>query len=274
MSPSPIALLEQTLTSWKQWPLALSVKPKLQATLSAGRSHCSFLVVSESVFFVVRIESEGSRALAIQREHEHRLLKQLGDISPNFVWANDYALVTEYRRGRHWIAPNHLPQLIDRLRTLHQQKVPIGDFNLLDHADRYWAKLPEFYQQKHMIFFRYQRKHLEKTLGLHPQQCLCHNDLIAENIIQNGDEFTFIDWEYAAYNSPYFDLATLVEFAPLSGKQAMQISHQYWGSDDKQHLSALADFRQIVRFIEWLWESLQAPDKAVAVKKRLDELSV
>lgn len=273
MIPSPIALLEETLGTWQQWQPALTSRPTLQATLSAGRSHCSFLVVSNNVFFVVRIESEASRALAMKREQEFVLLKALNQFSPNFVWADEYALVTEYTRGRHWIAPHSLPNLVAQVHQLHQQKQPIEAFNLLDHADGYWQKLPSSTRLEHQDFFTKQRRHLQLTLQRHPEQCLCHNDLIPENIIQHDDNFTFIDWEYAAYNSPYFDLATLVEFAPLTLGQQQEVSRQYWSSDDQKHLTALNEFRQVVRFIEWLWELLQAPQKATSVKHRLEKMS-
>ncbi|MGH1370869.1 MAG: phosphotransferase [Cellvibrionaceae bacterium] len=268
---SPLISLEETLASWQQWPIDLTEKPKLQATLSAGRSHCSFLVVSKAEFFVVRIESKTSRELAMLREQEHTLLQRLPPLCPEFVWASDEALITRYLSGRHWIAPSHLPQLVDHLRQLHQQTLPIGDFDLLDHADGYWAKSPISHQKEHLNFFEKQRNHLQKTLKKYPTQSLCHNDLIPENIITNGDTFAFIDWEYAAYNSPYFDLASLAEFGPLSADQQRDLCYRYWGSDDKQHLLALTDFRQIVRFIEWLWESLKNPDRATAVKKRLEQ---
>ena len=273
MSSSPISLLDDTLASWRQWPGELTVKPSLQATLSAGRSHCSFLVVCESQFFVVRIESKASRALAMQREQELLLLQNLDQLAPKFIWADEHALVTEYTRGRHWIAPTGFTQLIDQVKRLHQYELPIDDFNLLDHVDGYWQKLPHFIQQENGDFFQQQRRHLQETLEHYPDQRLCHNDLIPENIIQHHDNFTFIDWEYAAYNSPYFDLATLVEFAPFSLRQQQALNQQYWGSDDEKHLSALTKFRQVVRFVEWLWESIQSPQKAASVKTRLEKMS-
>lgn len=209
----------------------------------------------------------------MQREQEHLLLRELDQLCPKFVWADEHALVTEYTRGRHWIAPTGFTQLINQVRQLHQHQLPINEFNLLDHADSYWARLPIIVQTENLNFFQQQRNHLQATLERYPDQCLCHNDLIPENIIQHHDKFTFIDWEYAAYNSPYFDLATLAEFAPLSSRQQRELSHLYWGSDDNKHLSALASFRQVVRFIEWLWESIQSPQKAVSVKARLEKFS-
>src|SRR5262249_53992090 len=38
---------------------------------------------------------------------------------------------------------------------------------------------------------------------------LCHNDLLAANFIDGGQRLWLIDWDYAGFNSPLFDLANL-----------------------------------------------------------------
>jgi thiamine kinase-like enzyme len=37
----------------------------------------------------------------------------------------------------------------------------------------------------------------------------CHNDLLAGNLIDDGKRLWLIDWDYAGFNSPLFDLANL-----------------------------------------------------------------
>ena len=36
-----------------------------------------------------------------------------------------------------------------------------------------------------------------------------HNDLLAANILDDGDQLWLIDWEYGGFNTPLFDLAGL-----------------------------------------------------------------
>lgn len=43
-----------------------------------------------------------------------------------------------------------------------------------------------------------------------------HNDLLAANLIDTGDQLWLIDWEYAGYNSPLFDLGGLASNNGLS----------------------------------------------------------
>lgn len=261
--------LETTLCLWQQWDCILSAKPTLKATLSAGRSHCSFLVESDQHFFVVRIESPDSRKLAMSQTQEYQLLRQLPPLCPALIWSDASSLVTRYIQGKHWQAPNRLHTLAEKLQCLHQSDIDLPPFNLLEHVDRYWQQLPAEAQQEHNSFYQAQRLHLQKSLEKNPQQCLCHNDLIPENILQSDHTFTFIDWEYAGYNSPYFDLATLVEFGPLTKSQQRELLRLYWQSDDPQHISALKDFQVIVRFVEWLWESLKDSPRAASLKAQI-----
>jgi thiamine kinase-like enzyme len=51
-------------------------------------------------------------------------------------------------------------------------------------------------------------EHLERAVG--PVTIVfAHNDLLAANLIDDGQRLWLIDWEYAGFNSPLFDLANL-----------------------------------------------------------------
>lgn len=262
---SPQQQCEQVLDSWSQWRADLAQRPSIQATLSAGRSHASFLVATQEDFFAVRIESEHARSLAMKRQQEIQLLESLPPLCPELIWSTDKAIVTRFVEGHHWRAPSHLESLTLHLLKLHQQRIELPAFSLLDHAERYWGRLTDQAQRTHRDQYTVGQSHLALTLAQHPEQCLCHNDLIPENILQNDTDFTFIDWEYAGYNSPYFDLATLVEYGALTKSQQRELLRLYWQEDPKPHQSALRDFQRIVRFIEWLWVLLQDTNN---VKKR------
>ena len=48
---------------------------------------------------------------------------------------------------------------------------------------------------------------------------LCHNDMLAANVIDDGDRLWLLDWEYAGFNGPLFDLANLAsnnDFGPAT----------------------------------------------------------
>ena len=66
---------------------------------------------------------------------------------------------------------------------------------------------------------------------------LCHNDLLAANVIDDGKRLWLLDWEYAGLNDPLFDLANLAsnndfdpaaEEALLSGYFAAPPDRDMW----------------------------------------------
>lgn len=55
-----------------------------------------------------------------------------------------------------------------------------------------------------------------------------HNDLLAANILDDGKKLWLIDWEYAGFNSPLFDLGGLATNNGLSEPQERQILEHYF----------------------------------------------
>ncbi len=57
-----------------------------------------------------------------------------------------------------------------------------------------------------------------------------HNDLLAANFIDDGKRLWLIDWDYAGYNSPLFDLANLASNNGLSPEQEHWLLDQYFNA--------------------------------------------
>jgi thiamine kinase-like enzyme len=69
-----------------------------------------------------------------------------------------------------------------------------------------------------------------------------HNDMLPANFIDDGKRIWVVDWEYAGFNTPLFDLGGLVSNADLPRELADQVLGLYFGKpvDDRLRLRAQA----------------------------------
>ena len=77
-------------------------------------------------------------------------------------------------------------------------------------------------------------KKLEKTVGAVDIR-FGHNDLLFGNFIDDGLRLWLIDWDYAGFNSPLFDLANLAsnnEYAEILEKQLLEMYYEKAVSPD------------------------------------------
>lgn len=80
-----------------------------------------------------------------------------------------------------------------------------------------------------------------------------HNDLLAANILDDGDRLWLIDWEYGGYNTPLFDLAGLAGNNSLSEAQERQILSQYFDADPDPYWRPFQAMKCVSLLRETLW---------------------
>ena len=80
-----------------------------------------------------------------------------------------------------------------------------------------------------------------------------HNDLLAANILDDGDQLWLIDWEYGGFNTPLFDLAGLAGNNGLSVLQEQQILEQYFKQDWQNYWRPYSAMKCASLMRETLW---------------------
>jgi len=80
-----------------------------------------------------------------------------------------------------------------------------------------------------------------------------HNDLLAANLLDDGDRLWLIDWEYGGFNSPLFDLAGLASNNGLSESQENKMLEQYFEAPAEKHLRAYRAMKCTSLMRETLW---------------------
>ena len=87
--------------------------------------------------------------------------------------------------------------------------------------------------------------------------CLCHNDLVVENII-NAPTTRFLDWEYACDNDPFFDLATVAAHHGMSTDRRRMLLDAYFDGDGERWQAQLQRQAEVYEALLYLWQQSRA----------------
>ncbi len=208
--------------------------------LSGGITNVNFLVEDAGRKYVVRI-GDDRPIHQIMRFNElaaARAAAQAG-ISPAIHFHQPGALVIDYIEGKTLTAPDirdpaMLMRILPLLRRCHRD-VPaylrgpvlmfwvfhvIRDYgwSLKAASSRYEAILPTLLENA---------SRLEVAIGA-SEIVFGHNDLLAANFIDDGSRLWLIDWDYAGFNNPLFDLGGLASNNELSPAQEDWLLENYF----------------------------------------------
>ncbi len=86
---------------------------------------------------------------------------------------------------------------------------------------------------------------------------LCHNDLLAANILASDERIWLVDWEYAGIGHPLFDLACLSGNCGFSTEAELTLLEAYRGQIDAVDRSELAILKAVSLLREALWSVIQ-----------------
>jgi thiamine kinase len=274
--------LAAALESWPAWS---ATAPSVVGELKGGMTNQSYLIQTGNARLVLRLNAENAGKLALDRALEIEVLRRasLASVGPTLVYSDAVRdiLVTEYHSGHCWEASysreaDKLRQLARLLKTTHQLAPVSGILDLQQRAEHYWITIDKAgtansslvqetraLEQKLQEFFT--RASTHRT-----QQCLCHNDLLAENLlIRNDGRLVALDWEYAAMGDPYFDLAAVVEGHQMNDASAQILLEHYTDIPKNAALQRLALLRVVYCYLDLLWNLVQssAPNQAMLESK-------
>ena len=81
-----------------------------------------------------------------------------------------------------------------------------------------------------------------------------HNDLLPANILDDGNRLWLIDYEYAGFSTPMFDLAGAASNAQMTGAQATALLTAYFGHPPDATLQRAFDAMQVASLLrESMW---------------------
>ncbi len=230
-----IADVEQRIHSLGIWHGALSIEP-----LSGGITNRNFLVRDGKQRVVVRL-GEDIPVHQISRSNELAASRaaHAAGLSPAVLHHAPGMLVLDYIEARALSAedvrtPATLQRILPLVGTCHRE-------------------IPKHFRGAAMIFWVYQvirdyaaslkdggSVHVPRLVALLDKAAVLeaaagpfeivfgHNDLLAANFLDDGNRMWLIDWDYAGFNSPLFDLGGLASNNELSGAQEEWLLEAYF----------------------------------------------
>jgi thiamine kinase-like enzyme len=231
--------------------------------LGGGITNHNFKVAVGGETFVLRIGGKDAELLGIDRDHEHAAslaAASLG-IGPEVVAYVDGCLVTRFIEGRA-VPPERLaPATVgETLRLVHGgPAVPsrFDSFRVVEAyrrtAERHGVAIPPAYFEAAGRAAAIEPRHRDRAT------CLCHNDLLNANLIDDGSRLRIVDWEYAGMGDPLFDLGNFAANHDLDerAERALLVAHSGDDGDGDETLAALHDMRFMSDFREAMWGVVQ-----------------
>jgi thiamine kinase len=257
--PSTSDRLRLTLSGWQDWDADLTGQPTPVGSLE-GKSNVNYLVRSGDHEFVVRLNND-NQGLGVDRRVERQVLAEIAaaDFAPSVVFVDDSVLVTNYVSGRHPTRTD-LARVGRLFSRIHRTSTNVSRAldprrQVSDYVSRIRAPLEPAIRDCQEII-------LSRHLPAPDSPCLCHNDLLFENMIDAGDRLVAIDWEYARPGDPAFDIAVFVETYRLDTAEVACLLSAYDG-DGGDLAVRIEHYRELYALIEILWWCIRDPGAAV-----------
>jgi thiamine kinase-like enzyme len=216
--------------------------------ISGGFTNTNFLVTDRGKQYFVRI-GEDIPEHGIVRSNETAVARAAAaaGVSPEVIYSEPGAIVIRFIEG-HTLTSDDVrtPAMFDRIvplvRSAHRDvptylSEPVLVFWPFHVIRTYIDGLHEDRgsDRPSLAPFAAKANILEQSIG--PiEVVLGHNDLLAANFIDDGDRLWLIDWDYAGFNSPLFDLGGLSSNSQFTQEHDTSLLEAYYGRTVDQGL--------------------------------------
>ena len=201
----------QSIPIWKN---KITIK-----TIDGGITNQNFLVEENAKKFVVRLGDDIPEHL-ISRSNELAVsiaASEIG-ISPSVIYHRKGILILDYIESSTLSSKEvkkNIKKIIPIIKKIHYEipKKLYGQSLIfwVFHVIKNYAKFLNDNDSKYIKLLTkllFQSELLEKNSSPY-EIVFCHNDLLPGNFLDDGSQLWIIDWEYAGFNSPLFDLGGL-----------------------------------------------------------------
>jgi len=242
----------------------LSYKP-----LGGGITNKNYRVDVDGQSYVLRIAGAKTELLGIDRQNEYTANSAAGKlgIAPEVVY---YIQPEGYLVTRFLTAgplpqdklrlPVNLRKVAELLKIIHGMADIPGEFIVFRVVEEYArvargyeVQFPDNYDWLLEQMYAAEHAFQSDALPLRP----CHNDLLNENFLKDGEDIYILDWEYAGMGDIYFDLANLSVNHGFTDDEDRLLLEVYFGELNDVNWARLKVMKILSDFRESMWAMVQ-----------------
>jgi thiamine kinase-like enzyme len=238
--------------------------------LSGGLTNQNYVVQVDGASYVVRIPGPSTELLAVDRQNERHNAEAAATtgVSPRVVeyLPDSSVMVLEFIPGETMTGarlrqPGMPERMAGSLRRLHAGPRFLDDFDMFRLVEYYLSvvrerdiPIPPGYEARADTIGR-----MERALAMNPLPSVpCHNDLLAENYIDDGTQLWIIDFEYSGNNDPCFELGDTAQECEFDDEARAALCREYFDRDDPVQLARMELFALMADMGWTLWAAIQA----------------
>lgn len=236
--------------------------------LTEGLTNHNYKVTVGDQHYLVRIPGTGSE-IFIDRDTELHNTLSASDTGIGkrifYFFESDNIIVTEFIEGTV-MSPEAfrnkevIVRAVKAIKEVNTKGNFISRFIMFEKFDKYYEivkkhsiRIPDNFDEAETIVNRVRDRFTRNM----PELLSCHNDLLAENFIDQGDRMRIIDWELSGLNDPCFELGDFsVEqgFDEIEDKLIVEI---YFGKFDEQKFARMNIYKYMADILWTLWADIQ-----------------
>jgi len=245
-------------------------------SLPNGLTNTNYRVDADGTPYVVRIPGAATELLGVDRDNEYRntgiaagtgvgarLVHYLPDV---------HVMVIEFIHGRTLSSadlrePGMPARIAHSLRLLHAGPRFLHDFDVFRLVDFYLGivdvhaiPIPAGYRDRLAVVRRLERALLTRPLGTVP----CHNDLVADNYLDDGHLLRLVDYGYSGNNDPAFELGNTCRELSYDEPRIAELCAAYVGASSPCLLARVRLYMIMSDVVWTLWAAIQTRISRIA----------
>ena len=224
--------IESNIKSLKIWKNDILIEP-----VDGGLTNQNFLVRDGEKKYFARIGKDIEEHL-IFRTNEISASKaaSLAGIAPKLIFAGEGIIIFEYIKSITFnseLVIQKIDKIIKLIKNIHDE---IPNF-ISGDPPLFWVfhvvkNYVNFLKNNNSPYLNLLNELVDKSSQLNklasPYDIVfCHNDFLPANFIENKSKIWVVDWEYAGFNTPLFDLGGLASNNNFTYEQEIYLLENY-----------------------------------------------